>query len=254
VDGRQVVCEHKLEAPQTRTVQAETGVTKQQLERYLELPVDAVAYVRPAPASLSREIVQHPRYLRPRGREHFLWRHLYEPLSKGDHELSRWLHDAFGRLGFTPPVPHVGELWGDSDEVKKNQENFGKLWDSTRADAEERWTVIRNYRHAINLYPRAKARCRLVQVGPAGPTSSLLRFRATTTPRDLKRVRDLLERAARDLPFAPEIDEGASRYGPFIDVKTPLDVVLAGADQAPEQEERLRVQVVPLLNALTPAG
>jgi hypothetical protein len=119
VGGKQVACEHKLEAPQTTRVVADTGEMKQQLERYLELPVDAVAYFRPVPASLSPEIVQHPHYLRPTERDHFLWRDLYEPLSKGDHSLSRWLVDAFGRLGFTPPVPHVGELWGEPDRVRR---------------------------------------------------------------------------------------------------------------------------------------
>ncbi|MHB8837720.1 MAG: hypothetical protein ACYC7F_02070, partial [Gemmatimonadaceae bacterium] len=71
-DGRVVLCEHKLEAAETEAA-SQTGEPLGQLERYLALPVDAVAYFRISMVSLTAAVLAHPRYLRPaNGNAHFL--------------------------------------------------------------------------------------------------------------------------------------------------------------------------------------
>jgi hypothetical protein len=84
-------CEHKLDAPETVLVMPETGERRKQLERYLELPVAAVAYFRPTLVEVSTEVLHHPCYVHPPERTHVLWRDLYVPLSKGDHIITKWL-------------------------------------------------------------------------------------------------------------------------------------------------------------------
>jgi hypothetical protein len=203
---------------------------------------------------VSPEIVAHDYYIRPEGRQHFLWRDLYEPLSKGEHVITRWLLEGFRRLGFTPPLPHVGELWGDSEEVEENQRNFGKLWNSVRGHADGRWKVSTDSRSGLYLYLRRPGICNRVQVSPAGPANSLLRFRCATTPESLPRVRAILTRGARALPYPPDILERLAKDAePCVDLEVPLGVVLAGVDRADEQESRLYAQVVPLLDALASA-
>ena len=125
-DGRRVLLEHKLDAPETPGVD-EAGEATGQLERYLTLAVDAVAYFRSSIVSLARDVLDHPRYLRPAHGVHFQWRDLYAPLTHGKHVLSVWLRDGFERLGFTPPVPHVGELWPDDSEDVRD-EIWGQVW------------------------------------------------------------------------------------------------------------------------------
>jgi hypothetical protein len=252
--GRRVACEHKLDARETTRVEPETRVMQKQLERYLGLGLDGVAYFRPTLTTLSPEVVADRHYIRPDGQQHFLWRDLYRPLSKGEHAITRWLLDGFRRLGFTPPVPHVGELWGDSEEVKENQRNFGKLWNSTRGHAHAQWTVGTDSRSGLYLYPRRSGICSRVQVSPTGPTASILRFRCATTPELLPRVRVILTRGPTALPYPPEVHERSLRSGQScVDLEVPLDVLLEGADRADEQESRLQAQVVPLLDALTAA-
>jgi hypothetical protein len=253
-DGRRVACEHKLDARETTRLEPETRVMEKQLERYLKLPLDGVAYFRPTLTTMSPEIVAHRRYIRPDDQQHFLWRDLYRPLSKGDHAVTQWLLDGFRGLGFTPPVRHVGELWGDTEEVLENQRNFGRLWHSTRSHAHDQWKVETDSRSGLYLYPRRPGICSRVQVSPTGPTASILRLRCATTPELLPRVLDILTRSGQALPYPPEIRERSLRpTESCLDLDVPLEVLLEGADRADEQESRLQAQVVPLLDALSAA-
>lgn len=121
-DGRTIICEHKLEACET-PLSLPDGERRLQLERYVELEVDKVAYFRSTLETPPSKVLDSPKYLRPRSSPHFLWRDLYEPLLMGQHVVSAWLRDAFEKLGFTPPVPHIGPLWpDDSEEVRQNPE------------------------------------------------------------------------------------------------------------------------------------
>jgi hypothetical protein len=251
--GRSVACEHKLDSPETTAREPETGQVRKQLERYLELPVDGVAYFRPSLVEVAKDVVDHPRYIHPPERAHFLWRDLYPALEMGEHVTTKWLLEGFQRQGFTPAVPHVGELWGEpeTEEVKANQSNFGKLWDSTRGYARERWKVGTVYRHGLDLRPLTPSICRRVEITPAGPNASLLRFRCEALPGQETPVLEILEAACGRLPYTPEIVSGTlPNRLPYVDLLVPLHSLLSDTQTADEQEARLHGQVVPLLEAL----
>ena len=256
-DGRVVLCEHKLEAPETQ-YQTEAGEVFGQLQRYLELPVNAVAYFRAAIHAPPREVVAHPKYLKPHsslGTPHFLWRDLYEPLSAGNHVVTNWLFEGFRKLGFTPPLPHIGELWPEhADEVRSNQENFGKLWQRTISLASVEWTVGRARRCALDLRPRSPRVVSRVAVSPLIQDGSILRVRAQTDASQVNTAHQLLDAVAQHLPIKPEImSRVGSRNTSFIDLLVPLHEVLEGAREASIQEERLFRQVFPILTALLKA-
>ena len=251
-DGRHVLCEHKIDAPEglQPTLEGDPGM---QLERYLRLPgVHAVAYFRPALSAPAQGVLSHERYLRPDAAPHFLWRDLYEPLAHGEHALSKWLRDGFERLGFTPPVPHVGELWpDDTEQVKQNQSNFGKLWHRTRAYVDAHWNVSTGRRCELYLEPKGHTLVSRVYVSPLAQGGSLLRIRAETNDFDLAEVADRLKAAGAVLPVTPELNSGRLPNGrPFVDLLAPLHLVLGVGVDAMEHEARLFEQVVPAIDAL----
>lgn len=252
-DGRRLICEHKIDA--TETVQlTEDGVTSLQLERYLALPgVDAVAYFRSSLKPPADAVLDHPKYLRPAAAPHFLWRDLYRPLVAGDQPISVWLRDGFERLGFTPPLPHIGRLWPDSEEaVKDNQRNFGKLWHSTRNHVSGFWKIETGSRCELYLTPKAQGLVNLASVSPLIQDGSLLRFRVLTELEAIDEVRRRLESVIPALPVQPDLVVGRRPNGtPSIDLLASLRLVLGHEADAGLQESRLFAQVVPLLDVLT---
>jgi len=251
-DGRTIVCEHKLDAPETRQV-TEDGETLRQLERYLELRgVEGVAYFRPSLEPPSDRVLNHARYLSPSDAPHFLWRDLYEPLEKGRHDVAVWLRRGFERLGFTPPLPHVGELWPDDrEEVRDNQRNFAKLWRLTRSHLSKSYRITTGRRCELYLEPRRSRLIRSAYVSPLAQGGSLLRARFVLREADRPDVCNRLESAASLLPVIPEMDEGLRTDGtPYIDLLVSLRMVLEANEDAEEHESRLYEQVVPVLEAV----
>lgn len=251
-DGRVIVCEHKLDAPETEHVE-DDGEVKMQIERYLSLKVQGVAYFRTFLADSAVQFMSHDHYLHPKSAPHFLWQDLYEPLSRGRHDITRWLHEGFGRLGFTPPVPHVGPLWpDDSPEVQDKQLNFGKLWKRTRLEAGPRWRVSTGRRCELALRPLSPSLVTRVYISPIAQRGTLLRFRAETETKEVRQVVfDRLQAIAQDLPVEPELVVGELHNGrQFIDLLTSLHTLLGQAVTPLIQEDRLFKQVVPVLDAL----
>lgn len=132
-DGHIVICEHKLDALETTGPERDP---RPQLERYLDLQIDGLVYVRSSWSLPTKSVVEHEKYVRPPGYSHFLWRDFYPLLGGGEHVLLDWLRDGFERLGFTPPHPVVGEMDGTDDaENESNRRNFAKLWGPLRTEA-----------------------------------------------------------------------------------------------------------------------
>jgi len=161
-DGRRVACEHKIEAPETLILDVAEGEPADQLRRYLRIrDVDALAYFRASMKAPPQDVLDHPKYLRPTGAAHFLWRDLYGPLTRGTQPLSIWLREGFEQLGYTPPLPHVGELVTDDwDESHAAQVNFGKLWDATKRALAEGWTNETGTSSTLFLYRNLSSRLR----------------------------------------------------------------------------------------------
>ncbi len=247
-DGRIVICEHKLEAGETPLL-LEDGEVKLQLSRYLALRVDGVVYFRSGLVSLSKEILAHPKYVRPQTAAHFLWRDLYPALLRGEHAITGWLRESFDKLGFTPPLAHVGELWpDDSDSVRQNQANFGKLWHSTRSHAELDWIVKTGHRCELYLTPR-DARCvSQVYISPIAQNGTLLRIRVHSHEGQFAKVLGLIESVLPDLPIAGELIVRA--HDNYCDILVPLQLILASVEAA-DQEAKLYAEVTPVLGALT---
>lgn len=250
-DGRIVLCEHKLDAPETPGVSTD-GEQEGQLQRYLKLPVDAVAYFRPSTAPPSAEVLDHPRYLRPARSPHFLWRDLFEPLCRGEHVLTSWLTDAFRRVGFTPPLPHVGSLWPEtSEEVIQNQRNFGKLWDRTIDQVCTGWRVSRARRCALDFQPLRSGLVSRAAVSPMIQDGTILRFRAEAAVAQSAAVQSRLEEVARRLPVLTSVSSQPQLGGvSFVDVRTPLNELLRNAIHPEEQATSLFNHLVPLLAVL----
>lgn len=250
-DGRTIICEHKLEACETPILMPE-GETLGQLERYLELDIDKVAYFRATLDAPSGKVLDSPKYLRPRSSPHFLWRDLYEPLLMGEHVVSAWLREGFEKMGFTPPVPHLGPLWpDDSEEVRQNQLNFGKLWHSTTSYAGTHWKIGTARRCALDLGPRSPGIVNRVGLSPLAQDGTLLRIRVETDSERLPAVRERLRAANQTLPVQPEILVRKLRSGLlFVDQLVSLHLLLGKETDARAQEERLFRQVRPVLDAL----
>ena len=132
-DGRVILCENKIEAIETLGKDESKG----QLEKYLKLPVDGVAYIRGSWKPPDAKVLEHPKYIKPATREHFLWRDFYDLLMQDDVFL-QWLRQGFENMGYTPPLPPIGDL-NDPDENKRfaNQKEFAKLWSLTRTNLRE---------------------------------------------------------------------------------------------------------------------
>jgi hypothetical protein len=136
-DGNVIICEHKLEANETlapaspETDKLVADALKQdesQLWRYLKLPIDGLVFVRESPKPPAQKVLEHDKYVLPSKGKHFLWRDFYDSLAHGKSQPCIWLRDGFEKLGYTPPLPFVGDL-SESDK----QYNFAKLWTQTRS-------------------------------------------------------------------------------------------------------------------------
>lgn len=251
-DGRQIVCEHKIRAPETVSASAE-GQLIRQIERYLELPaVAAVAYFRPTWREPADAILFHPRYLHPAGAPNFLWRHLFAPLDAGTEPVTAWLREGFERLGFTPALPHAGTLVEQADK-----ENFGKLWDALANHLFEGWRREHGTHSTLYLYPRAPSAIDNIFLDARVRDRGDPRLRIRVRVRDdcvatsFTDVRQRLGAVAADLPVPAEARiPGLSSGHAVIDLLAPLKAVLGSESDAAAQEAGLQAEVGPVADAL----
>lgn len=251
-DGRRIACEHKIDAAET-TQTAADGATVKQIERYLELPdITGVCYFRSALTMIANTVLTHDRYVHPQTAPHFLWRDLYAPLSLATSDVGRWLRVGFEQMGFTPPVPHIGELWPDeTPEIKENQRNFGKLWHTTRTRLDAHFKVTSGRRCELYLEPFHGGRVSRVYISPLAQAGGLLRLRLELDDTALVEVHERINTVVPQLPVVPDIVDGQLPNGRFyIDLLASLYMVLGPATDVSHQEERLYEQVVPVLEAL----
>lgn len=246
-DGRRVACEHKIDAGET----IYEGIL--QLERYLSLPdVAAVAYFRPSLRPPGAAVLADPKYLRPANAAHFLWRDLYAPLGAGAHPICAWLRESFEKFGYTPAVPHLGDLYPNEDpEVQKNQVNFGKLWQSTRGHFIDELKFDVGSRCELYLMPQTPCRVSMIWLDPRAVKGTHFRIRAYTDDVGLESVRSTMQAVESSLPVRMRLSEGLRPNGSWgVDLMTPLSDLLGDVLDAGEQEARLYAQVVPVVEAL----
>jgi len=248
--GQVIAVEHKLEAYETLvSIEKQVDDPIRQLARYLSVPtIDGVAYVRTAFKPPETTVLEHPKYMRPNDRQHFLWRDFFPLLEESRNPYTGWLLEGFEALGFTPPNPTVGDL-----TLPENRHNFAKLWNSTRACAHDLgWKVGTGDVVEIYLEPTRSTLARQVWVSPNGERL-LLRI----TPLAEEAVAEVLERvrevsSSSNAPFFVEgrsLRRGASKAS-VIEAWAPLRKLLGEATTTDMIEERLRLFVEPVLRAL----
>lgn len=254
--GRVVACEHKLEALETLGADDDRG----QLERYLDLPVDGVAYVRRAWMAPSAKVLSHPKYIRPPEREHFLWSDFFPLLGPGQHLLVDWLREGFELLGYTPPNPNVGELTlRPSAETRRSMEDFAKLWGRVKTSAVRLgWTVQGGSTIQLYLVRHSSSSVAQIFVSPESQGEFLVRF-TPLDPGRLEEVRSAVAPTAAALPHEPRVKiakgswQGAKVN--VVDVRATRHAVL-GLDETTVEELELRLLtfVEPLVRAVSGAS
>jgi hypothetical protein len=252
MDGHVVLAEHKLDALETMGPESNE---RDQLRRYLELPVDGVIYVRASWKPPGQDVLDHPAYIRPHGREHFQWRDFYPLLpSDGDLFLS-WLREGFEHLGFTPPHPAIGDLNSpDPEACRANRQNFAKLWSSIRSLAHDLgWTVGTGAIAELYLWNSPSKHASEVFISPTRAERFLVRV--TPTPGSEEVALGLIRKAAEGLQFTVEVDRNIvnRKQGrvPVIDIKTTILEILGEEEQSTAaMEGRLLAYISGFLQAL----
>lgn len=257
-DGRRVACEHKIEAGET-VLAAPEGEPSLQLERYLCLPdVVAVAYFRATLKAPADNVLAHRRYLCPTTAAHFLWSDLYAALAQGDQPISAWLREGFERLGFTPSLPHVGELSRDDPQGQMARENFSKLWLNTREQLSPVWRSESGRASTVWLTPKVSSPADNIFLDPRVQGGRLLRIRIRVRDDDPGETRAEIERRLEHvlprLPVPPDLICATLPNGHVVlDLLASLYLVLGDENDAQAQSTRLLAQVAPVAEALTSA-
>jgi hypothetical protein len=183
---------------------------REQLRKYLALPVNRLAYVRAQDADVAPDVLnRRPKYLAPPDRRHFLWSDFYQDIEaslESGGSLTRALLDLFLYFGFEPPNPQIGDLKGpDKTIAEANRRNFAKLWEVARTELSRAgWTSITPGSIA-ELYVDGGRSLRIKKAW-INPTWSrgLLRVRLTPHPGKTASVEEAL-RGAR-LPHHDDVD------------------------------------------------
>lgn len=237
VDGRIILCENKIEAVETLGKDRAMG----QLERYLNLPVDGVAYIRGSWKPPTLKVIDHPKYIKPANREHFLWRDFYT-LFQSDIFLE-WLRQGFEGMGYTPPLSLIGDL-RDSDRNKKlaNQREFAKLWLLTRSNLKQMgWHTQTGSRIELYLDRNASKWSQQIFISPY--LSERFLIRVTPCSGHLLDVLDAAKAVSALMPIQPtvEVHKIMRKNGlaEVVDIQTSLFNVLCSASTAEEMEQSL---------------
>lgn len=254
-NGKTILCEHKLLAPETLGNEEDPRL---QLERYLELPADGLAYVRSTWRAPGESVRSHARYIRPADREHFLWQDFFPLLGPGQHVLVDWLREGFEELGFTPPHPSIGTLAlrGEEHELA-DALNFAKLWGRTKSIAGGLGCRVGSgSRVQLYLYP-PRSLASEVFVSPSMPERFL--FRVTPVTGHVDTVLEAMKRVAQQLPPRPRVSverlRRAAGLVDVVDVVTTRNAVLPHATVSTEELEALLAGYIePLLRAIPQSG
>ncbi|MDF2153564.1 hypothetical protein [Vibrio sp. CAU 1672] len=240
-----LLCENKLDAMET--VGNEHTDYLQQLERYLKLDVDGVMYIRTSLKPPSPSVLNHPRYLKPEDKSHFLWRDFYDLLVGDSNPLVQELKSGFEYMGFVPPNPTIGDL--SRQAPREQRENFSKFWGTTEVRAQQGgWKigvgdiVERYFEHEnANL-------ASTVYVNPIKPERFLVRLTANPN-----RQEDIYQ-AVKRLDFGSEVSickrtvDRTHGKDPVVDIEAPMSTILPSTLTTVESiEKQLHDFVIPLL-------
>lgn len=238
-DGRVIIFENKIDAPQTLDSEGEP-----QLERYLELPVDGLVYVRESWKNLDKKILKSNRYIRPpHGEDHFLWRDFYPLLEKVDEPLCQWVKEGFENEGYTPPPENIPPLYTpDGKYLKENQKEFAKYWKKTQAWAKRQgWKTGKSSYKDLRLHSHSeKPR---IKISPSKNNSSEFSIQIDVPNSiEVKNFRTQLEENI-DVEISVNFEQKTMKREAgdveVIRVKTTLNKIIEGLEKPEEIEDAL---------------
>ena len=242
-DGHRVLCENKIEAPQTPGSAVDP---RGQLRRYLDLPSDGVAYIRATPRhNLEVEVSEHPRFITRQG-HHFLWRDIYPLLTENENPLVAAVCKGFEVMGFVPPLAAVGTLSDfNSATDEQNRSSFKDLWQLAADYGWQRgWKVETNKNAEIYYSPDDSSPLHQVFVSPSKAARFLVRFTLKSS-KDAEKMLVLLEGADTAVPFETICYQRKSpRKGQqvaesVIDITTSLKHVIGDTENRHEIQQKL---------------
>lgn len=244
-DGSVFLCENKLDAMETEG-NVDTDFMPQ-LERYLQLDVDGVLYIRTSLKAPSAAVLNHPRYVKPQKRQHFLWRDFYELLNDDRNPLVQELKLGFEYMGFVPPNPTIGDL--SRQAPRKQRENFSQFWLQTTVNAQELGWHVSAGDIVERYFSHKNAKlASSVYVNPIQPERFLVRFTAN------QNKQEDIYRAVKEL--ASEIEPSiykrtvkrARDNAEVVDIQFPISAILPNSLSTAEAiEQRLNKFMLPLL-------
>lgn len=244
-DGSVILCENKLEA--LETTGNELTEFKLQLERYLQLPVDGVMYIRSRLKSPSQKVLGHAKYIKPIDKPHFLWRDFYAILEVDNNSLVKELKLGFEVMGFIPPNPVIGDL--SREAPKSHRENFSHFWLETEVEAMNLgWKVsVGDIVERYFSHPTAKFASD-IYINPIHPERFLVRL----TPRTDMHERLFEEVKLLNSHVAPAVKKHtikrANGVVTVIDIETTINAVLPNSlNKVEEIESALLNYVLPYL-------
>jgi hypothetical protein len=242
-DGHTIVCENKIEAPQT---QGSAKDPRGQLVRYLDLPCDGLAYIRATPSpKLEESIVGHSKFITRNG-HHFLWRDIYPLLEENDNPLVVAVRKGFEVMGFVPPLPAIGTLSNfDSDSDEKNRAAFKELWRlAVDYGRQCGWRVETNKNAEMYYYSGQSDLLYQVFVSPSKSERFLLRLTLKDGV-DVKKLHDQLQQVDIDVPFETVAfikrgkRDGKNISEDAIDITTSLRHVIGDTEDRKQMQQLL---------------
>ncbi len=241
-----LLCENKLDAMET--VGNEQTDYLQQLERYLNLDVDGVMYIRTNLKPPSSSVLNHPKYLKPEDKSHFLWRDFYELLIGDSNPLVQELKSGFEYMGFVPPNPTIGDL--SRQAPREQRENFSKFWGTTEVQAQQcGWKVgvgdiVERYFEHENANLAGS-----VYVNPIQPERFLVRL--TANPNRQETIYQAVKRLNFDFEVSIYKRKVNRTHGkaPVVDIEAPISTILPSTLTTAESiEKQLYDFVMPFLS------
>ena len=242
-DGHTILCENKIEAPQTK---GSAKDPREQLVRYLDLPCDGLAYIRATPShKLEAEIADHPHFITRNG-YHFLWRDLYPLLEENDNPLVVAVRKGFEVMGFMPPLPAVGTLSDfKSNEDKKNRSAFKELWQLAAEYGRQRgWKIETTVNGELYYTSGKSSKLYQVFVSPSTAERFILRLRLNEGA-DVNKLHQLVQKTDAGIPYETVTYVKKGKRGgkniveDIIDITTSLKHVIGDTDDRQQIQQSL---------------
>lgn len=134
-NGKFIVIENKIDASETKGSESDS---RNQLQRYLDLPVSFVIYIRRGVKAVDSEVLNNDKYLRPKNNPHYIWNDIYKCLLGNNDAIVRLLMEGLSAMGLSnSPVLAIGNTDEKYEKLGKNIYNHYAIG---RSGIKAEWT------------------------------------------------------------------------------------------------------------------